>query len=207
MALYLRSLALFASAAFGTAPAKVNYYTYATADAAASVLAPGYFNDARTKLKANDVIIAMCVADGAGDLVIIKATSVPSSGNVLVSTIDDAMAGNRAVTATADGLTTGLLTAADKKVDVTSASADNIVTLPPIADLAINDTIRLSVGATGHELRTPATSNTKINNVDADASEMAVPANSITVVTKQGADNWIAEVYVAAGTRTIPTPD
>lgn len=201
MALNPRNFVLFASVG------GVSFYTYSTADAAASVLAAGYFNAVQPRLKANDVIFAMCARDAAGDFVQMKVTASPSGGTVTVDATDQGSATNRAVTATADGLTTGLLTSADRVVDVTAANAAHLVTLPPIADVPINHVIRLSVGANGHKLVTPATSNTKINNVDSDGSaSMTVPANSITIMTKQAADNWIAECFVAAGTRTIPTP-
>ena len=56
-------------------------------------------------------------------------------------------------------------------------------------------------------MATVATSNTKINNGDADGTgTMTVPASSYTLVTKTLADNFVAECFVAAGTRTIPTP-
>jgi hypothetical protein len=202
MALTLRNLALFGSVG------GVSFYNYATTDAAATVLAAGYFDGARDKLKVNDVIMAVCASGGTGDVVQMKVSAVPASpGNVAVSSEGDVQA-NRAATATADGLTTGLLTAEDRAVDVTAANATDRMTLPAIASVPLNHTIRLSVAANGHRLVTPATSNTKINNVDADAgaATLTVPANSITLVTKQAADNWIAECFVAAGTRTIPTP-
>ncbi len=186
----------------------VSFYTYSTADAAASVLAAGYFNAVQPKLKANDVILAMCARDAAGDFVQMKVTASPSGGTVTVDATDQGSATNRAVTATADGLTTGLLTSADRVVDVTAANAAHLVTLPPIADVPINHVIRLSVGANGHKLVTPAASGTKINNVNAQSgtASMTVPASSISIVTKQAADNWMVECFVAAGTRTIPTP-
>lgn len=57
----------------------------ATTDAAATVLAAGYFNDSREDLEVNDVILAMTTVDGAGDLLKLKVTAVPTTGNVLVA--------------------------------------------------------------------------------------------------------------------------
>jgi hypothetical protein len=208
MALNLRSLALFASSAYGTAPTKVNYYTYATADAAATVLASGYFNDARAKLRANDVINVMSVADGTGDFLVVRVASVPAAGagDVTVGSDSDVQA-QRAVVPTSDGLTTGLITANDRLVAATSANSAHILTLPAIADVSLGWTTKIFLGSTACKLNTPATSNTKINNVDADGSQsMTVPASSYTLVTKIAVDNWMAECFVAAGTRTIPTP-
>ena len=108
-------------------------------------------------------------------------------------------------TATADGLTTGLITAGTQHVTITSADANNIVTLPTaVAPMQI----RGYVGANGCEIRTPASSNETINNVDADGTqEMALPASSGFIATCYVDGAWIVEVYAAAGTRTIPTPD
>jgi hypothetical protein len=85
MAFNKRSLCLFNSTPYGTASKTVNWYGYATADAAATVVAAGYFNDARDKLKVNDVIMVMAVADGTGDWLLLKATAVPASGDVTVA--------------------------------------------------------------------------------------------------------------------------
>ncbi|RWN78073.1 MAG: hypothetical protein EOS02_09950 [Mesorhizobium sp.] len=90
MALNLRSLALANSTPYGTAGKTVNWYSYATADAVATVIAAGYFNDARAKLKVNDVIEALCVADGVGDRVSLIVTAAPASGNVTVAVNTDA---------------------------------------------------------------------------------------------------------------------
>lgn len=114
----------------------------------------------------------------------------------------------RAVVATVDGLTTGLLVATDNTVVVTSADAAFIVTAPAIAGMFIGQVITGTVAATGFEFRTVAASGTTINNVDADGTnQAAVPANSLWTLTKASATNFILEVYAVAGTRTIPIPD
>lgn len=91
MALNLRSLALYASTPYGTASKSVNWYKYATADAGATVIAAGYFNGARDKLKVNDVVDCLVVADGVGDLVTVVMTAVPASGNVTVAVNGEAV--------------------------------------------------------------------------------------------------------------------
>lgn len=85
MALNLRSLALVNSTPYGSAGKTVNWYNYATADAQATVIAAGYFNDARAKLKVNDCIDVLTVADGVGDRLGLIVTAVPASGNVTVA--------------------------------------------------------------------------------------------------------------------------
>ncbi len=54
-------------------------------------------------------------------------------------------------TATADGLTTGLLTGASQFVQVTSASADNIIALPITTSVPVGTVIQGYVGANGFE--------------------------------------------------------
>lgn len=102
-----------------------------------------------------------------------------------------------AVTATADGLTTGLIPASATHVTVTSASADNIATLPAAV---VGMEISLYVGANGCEVRTPATSGATINGVDSDGTnEAAIPATSLCTFTCVAADTWILEAVTELG--------
>ncbi|WP_127523664.1 hypothetical protein [Mesorhizobium sp. Z1-4] len=210
MSLNLRSLALWASAPFGlstAAASKVNFYTYASADSLATILAAGYFNDARDKLQVDDVIFVLSAAGGASAFTTIIMDTVPTSGNVLVRGDTDEGGGEvRAVTATDDGLTTGQLLATDTFVGVTSADANHIVTAPPIADVPLGKEIWGKNGGTAFEFRTPAASNTKINNVDADNTEAAVAANTSFMLKKIAADEW-ALVTIVAGTIAAPAVD
>jgi len=93
----------------------------------------------------------------------------------------------RAVTATADGLTTGLLTSSDGMILITSASANNIVTLPALSASLIGLTIYGAVLATGCEVR-PTGSNT-INGV-AGPNEAALAANSSFQAIAVSATGW-----------------
>lgn len=179
----------------------------ATDDDAPTVEASGYFNALAAVLQVGETILARLDLNGSPQLKTYLVTANTGSVVTISGETDDDAGAPRAVVPTSDGLTTGLITATDRSVSSTSADANNILTLPAIADVQLGHTIRIFNGATGCELRTPATSNTKINNVDADSAEMAIPASSMTVVTKILSDNWMAECYVAAGTRTIPTPD
>lgn len=85
MALNIRSLVLEASVPFANDTAPINFYKYATPDAAATVVAAGYFNNARDKLRVNDVITVMAVATGVGDILQMIVTAVPASGNITVA--------------------------------------------------------------------------------------------------------------------------
>lgn len=84
MAFQARSLCLYNSVPYGSGGARVDFFNYATADAAATVIAAGYFNAARAKLKVNDVITAMTSAGGTGDVLQLRVTAVPASGDIAV---------------------------------------------------------------------------------------------------------------------------
>lgn len=90
MAFEPRSLCLFNSTPYGSAGKRVDWMAYATPDAVATVVAAGYFNNARAKLRVNTVIEALCVADGVGDRVSLTVTAVPAAGNVTVAVNTDA---------------------------------------------------------------------------------------------------------------------
>jgi len=94
-------------------------------------------------------------------------------------------------TATADGLTTGLIALGTSFVAVTAgADANSIITLPTSAP--VGTLIRAWVGATGHEIRTTSASNETINNVDADggAFEAAIPAATLWQAEKVSSTAW-----------------
>lgn len=116
----------------------------------------------------------------------------------------------QSVTATADGLTTGLITAPAsliKFVAVTSASATNAVTLPAASAALIGSVVYLTVGANGYELLTPASGNNTINQVDSDGTnQLDVAANTTVRCTCVSATGWIAET-IAATTIAITAPD
>jgi len=113
-------------------------------------------------------------------------------------------------TATADGLTTGSITALTgfkKFVAVTSASATNAITLPGITAATIGQEIFLTVGANGYELLTPASSNTTINQVDSDGTnQLDVAANTTLRCTQISSTGWLAE-QIAATAITVVAPD
>lgn len=111
-------------------------------------------------------------------------------------------------TATSDGLTTGLIATGTSFVAVTAASANDIITLPTSAP--VGTIIRGWVGANGHEIRTTASSNETINNVDADGTnEAAIPATTLWEVTKVSSTAWILRAWDELGapiTAIVPDP-
>ena len=63
----------------------VNAWLYATPDAAATVEAAGYFNNARAKLKKNDLLRAVMVTGGVCVIKQYVFSAVPASGNVTIT--------------------------------------------------------------------------------------------------------------------------
>lgn len=112
--------------------------------------------------------------------------------------------GEVALTATADGLTTGLIPASASFVAVTAgADANSIITLPAAASVVAGKIIRGWIGATGCEMRTPASSNTKINDVDGDGTqEAAIAATSFFEARFISSTvGWILTVETELGAR------
>lgn len=208
MALNKRNLALFASVPTGVANKSINFYKYAIADALAVILAAGYFNDVRDKLHVNDVIDIVASADGAADMVSVKVTAVPAAGSDVTVAADIAGEGaaSRTVVPTADGTGTGQILASDNFIALASAGANDIATLPAIATVPLGKRFIGKNGATACELRTPASSTTKINNGQADSNEALVAANVSFFIEKTAADNWAFVTYVG-GAVACPTPD
>ena len=101
-------------------------------------------------------------------------------------------------TATSDGLTTGLITAGTRHVQITSASSANVVVLPASQQGAA---ITMYVGASGCRIETLASSNVKINDVDCDGVNNAtIPASQMIKVTLMETDNWLLETWDDNGT-------
>jgi hypothetical protein len=117
------------------------------------------------------------------------------------------VAANYAATATADGLTTGLIPAGTRFVTVTSSAATNAVTLPAAAAGTIGQVIHLKVGSNGYELLTPATSGNTVNGVDCDGTnQLDVAADTLLRVTQVSATGWVAET-IAATSIAVTAPD
>lgn len=106
-----------------------------------------------------------------------------------------------AITATTDGLTTGLIPHGATWVDVTAgADANSIITLPVIAAADVGMEICGYIGATGCEMRTPAASGDTINGVDSDGTnEAAIPATTLFRVRLVADNTWILEAVDEGG--------
>lgn len=121
------------------------------------------------------------------------------------------LAASEALTATADGLTTGLMTGTASHAVVTSASATNAITLPASAATLVGKQFTIWVGSNGFELLTPAASGATINNVDSDGTNQAdIAANTLSRLTLVTTNTWILESLTnlgAVATAIIPDND
>lgn len=161
-------------------------------------------------LRGTKVIVSKLVADTVEGAITADAGSVGTTeladGAVTAAKVRAAAA----VTATADGLTTGIIpasTALLTVVTVTSGGATNAVTLPAATSDTIGTMLLLIVTSNGYELVTPASSNATINNVDADGTnQLDVAANTNLLCIQATASNWIA-VQIANTTITVVAPD
>lgn len=96
----------------------------------------------------------------------------------------------QAVTASDDGLTTGIIKANVDFVTVTSAGATKAVSLPAASASTVGRVIRIFVGSNGFELITGADGNT-INGADADGTnQLDVAANSLVTLVQVSATGW-----------------
>jgi len=180
----------------------------ATDDDVATIETTGFFNAFASVMQVGEVIYGRVDLNGVPQLRnwIVSA----NSGTVVTITrADNETAAPRAVVPTADGLTTGLIYANDTFVEATSANADHILTLPTASAETRGREIWIWVKpSTNCELRTPATSNQTINNVDSDASEALLTNNQLYVCRQHLATGWLLQAFTALGAvATAIVPD
>lgn len=117
---------------------------------------------------------------------LVMDAGAPMAGEVEASSLT---LGNVAVTATADGLTTGIIPATAAFVTVTSAGANNIVALPaPV----VGKVLILRNGATGYELRSSAPATIAINGGSGANAESAIAASAMVIAVCTTLTTWQA---------------
>jgi hypothetical protein len=185
----------------GLAQGKV--YIYDSADPLATVIGAGFFAEmgagaspaTSRGMEKGDIVIVRLY-----DSVTTKATfygskylevaSVDSDGDVTVQPAEGAPV---AVTATADGLTTGLIPSGAGVATITSANAAHIVTLPvPVPGQIVFG----FNGATACEIRT--LTGVSINAV-AFPNELLLAANSWFIAVGLSATAWVIKTITLAG--------
>lgn len=89
--------------------------------------------------------------------------------------------------------------------------ANDFVVLPSLASVQIGHQIRIACNAgSNFELRTPATSNQKINTVDSDGTQeyLCVDAEVVVLTKVSDADGWAAfDIPALGGVGTATVPD
>lgn len=160
---------------------------------------------------ANTYFVVRCVSATAWLVSTRNSSGTLPTGDIATSSITaEKVTEVTTATSTADGLTTGAiaaLTGFKKFVAVTSASATNAITLPPVSAATIGQEVFLTVGANGYELLTVASSNVTINQVDSDGTnQLDVAANTTVRCTQISTTAWLAET-IAATTIAITAPD
>lgn len=103
-------------------------------------------------------------------------------------------------TTTSDGLGTGQILAGETFINVTSANANNILTLPPPV---IGTKITFYVGANGCELRTTSPTTIGIGAGVGANAESAIPATTVVHITCTTLTNWVGFQQAAAGTLAL----
>lgn len=181
---------------------------FVTTESPIAVEAAGYFNGAAGRLPKGSVIDAVMSHGGTPVYKTYVVTSNDGTTVAVGGETDDEPLGAvaRAVVPTADGLTTGLILATDSYITVTSAGANDIITLPAIATVPLGKEIWGKNGAIACEMRTPALSNTPINGTDADNTEAVIAANVAFMAKKVSATDW-ALLTLTGGAVAAPTPD
>lgn len=186
--------------ALGGGGAQGQLYCYDTTDTLATVTASGYFaemgagadpSDSRGMSKGDLVVVRYFDALPAKTTYlgedIMEVVSIDSDGDVTVG-----IPGAIAVTATADGLTTGLIPSGARTVAITSGNAAHIVTLP--APAAGKRIIGFNAG-TACEIRSVSGS---INTVAAP-NELLLAANSWFIAEGLSSSAWVAKTITQAG--------
>ncbi|MBO6816514.1 MAG: hypothetical protein JJ891_16790 [Rhizobiaceae bacterium] len=85
MALNKRSLVRIGTSPLAGTNTQVSLFFLATSDAVATVIADGFFNDARDQLTPGDVVIVSAVIGGTADVLLVRIDTVPASGDVTAS--------------------------------------------------------------------------------------------------------------------------
>lgn len=145
-----------------------------------------------------------------GYLLAEEGKEIMNQVNDLTEAVIDLQDGTKrvAATATADGLTTGLLTGSDQFVTVTAEDPNHIITLPLSTGIIVGTTIEGYVGANGFELRVDASEATTatINGVTTNV-EAAIPAATYFVAKLVAARKWLVFGYDQTGSNFAIIPD
>lgn len=195
----------------GAAGSRRTRHTYITQDAPATVETSGYFNSLYKRLKIGDIIdIVYLGGSNRYRSYIFNAVGESSTALKRADDPDASGGGARAITATSDGLTTGLILDGDSFVEVTSGNASHIVKLPAASAATRGREILIwVVPSTNCELQTAGAGNT-INNVDCSggAVEALLTHSQFYIARQHLATGWLLQAMTALGAvATAIVPD
>jgi hypothetical protein len=187
-----------------------NHLANATLEAGEKVYGRAVRTDLQTEILSVDSNGIVQLGAGVSG---VNAATLKIGGTTIASTateidaVADLSAYAQAVTATADGLTTGIVTGVgvDQFVVVTSANAAHLVTLPTPTP---GRRVTLDVGANGYKLRSSTPASIAINGGTGASASSTIAANSTVFaicvsatawkVTFWDADSDVAKVTAAA---------
>jgi hypothetical protein len=134
----------------------------------------------------------------AGSQELAQSADVTTEIAAAIATVDgiSLIANTEARTATADGLTTGIISDTTDFVVVTSADANHIIALPTPTPGRV---VRLRNAGTGYELRSSAPATVSINGGSGAGAESAIGANVLTMCVCDAATRWVCTNFSAAG--------
>jgi hypothetical protein len=96
-------------------------------------------------------------------------------------------------------------------VGAVTTDANDWITLPSLSSVQVGHTIKIACNAgSNFELRTPGSSNEKINNVDADGTNeyLCTDTDTIIIWKLSDTDGWVAQSITNLGAvRTAVIPD
>lgn len=118
-------------------------------------------------------------------------------------------------TVTADdsenGLNTILVGANQVAVGGVTNGATDFIVMPALANVPIGHTIKIACNAgSNFELRTPAASGEKINNVDSDGTQeyLCTDTDTVRIWKVSDTDGWAAQsITILGAVRTAVIPD
>lgn len=102
-------------------------------------------------------------------------------------------------------------TAKSVVVESVETNADDWITLPSLADVPNgHEIIIVAAAAANFEMRTPASSGEKINDVDSDGTQeyLVTDTDIVRVIKRNNTDGWVAQSLTKLGAvRTAVVPD
>lgn len=181
---------------------EVSRWEYHTvSDTPATVIAGTYIPDGYGLNVGDDLVIKQFTSTAKTALTAISFTTVSATASTGVTAQIAPTAAPVPLTATADGLTTGLIPTGARAIQVTATDANHIITLPtPVIGQEI---FLFNASGTGFELRSSSPTTIGINGGTGSAAESALASTAIFIrAVAVSATNWVAHSYIAAGTES-----